>query len=68
MVYLMKFYFSVHVVFRFVLFNFQSLDRVYNKRFGGDNNITFYAFPKQSKHSAHHSSRQPLIIFCPHDQ
>lgn len=58
-------------VLRFVLFNFQSLDRVYNKCFGGDN-ITFYAFPKQSKiHSANHSSSQPLIVFsdfCPHCQ
>lgn len=52
-----KIYLLVYVVLRFVLFNFQSLDRVYNKWFGGDN-ITFYAFPKQSNHSANHSGRQ----------
>lgn len=45
----------------FELSNLQSLDRVYNKWFGGDN-ITFYAFPKQSNHSANHSGSQPLII------
>lgn len=57
---------TVYVVLWFVLFNLQSLDRVYNKWFGGDN-ITFYAFPKQSEHSANHSSRQPprhFTDFC----
>lgn len=58
-VYLMKFICYLCYVLWFVLFNSQSLDRVYNKWFGGDN-ITFYAFPKQSKHSANQSSGQPL--------
>lgn len=49
MAYLIGNFFAVYVVLWFVLFNFQSLDRVYNKCFGGDN-ITFYAFPKQSKY------------------
>lgn len=49
--------------FFFLLFNLQSLDRVYNKWFGGDN-ITFYAFLKQSEHSANHSSSQPPLQMC----
>lgn len=56
-----KMYSLFFVVLWFVLFNLQSLDRVYNKWFGGDN-MTFYAFPQQSEHSANHSSSQTLFV------
>lgn len=62
MVYLMNL--SIYCLccpFRIVLFNLQSLDRVYNKWFGGDI-ITFYAFPKQSETFS--ESLQPSAPHC----